>query len=128
MTIHFVSVVVAFFIGGVEALGLLKDKLNLSGGFWDLVGNLNDHFGSLGFIIIGVFVISWAGSMIVFRLMRYDQITKIKRPSANAALDPSFGLSRFCSLIVHVMSHLQVSRPYLHRHSLHTVALHRHTY
>jgi len=74
MTITFVSVVVAFFIGGVEALGLLKDKLNLSGGFWDLVGNLNDNFGSLGFIIIGVFVISWAGSMIVYRLMRYDQI------------------------------------------------------
>ena len=74
MTITFVSVVVAFFIGGVEALGLLKDKLNLSGGFWDLVGNLNDNFGSLGFIIIGVFVISWAGSMIIYRLMRYDQI------------------------------------------------------
>src|SRR5271166_77485 len=74
MTITFVSVVVAFFIGGVEALGLLKDKLNLSGGFWDLIGNLNDNFGNLGFIIIGVFVISWAGSMIVYRLMRYDQI------------------------------------------------------
>jgi high-affinity nickel-transport protein len=74
MTITFVSVVVAFFIGGVEALGLLKDKLNLSGGFWDVVGNLNDNFGSLGLIIIGVFVISWAGSMIVYRLMRYDQI------------------------------------------------------
>ena len=74
MTITFVSVVVAFFIGGVEVLGLLKDKLNLSGGFWDLVGNLNDNFGSLGFIIIGVFVVSWAGSMIVYRLMRYDQI------------------------------------------------------
>jgi high-affinity nickel-transport protein len=74
MTITFVSVVVAFFIGGVEALGLVKDKLNLSGGFWDLIGNLNDNFGSLGFIIIGVFVISWAGSMIVYRLMRYDQI------------------------------------------------------
>jgi high-affinity nickel-transport protein len=74
MTITFVSVVVAFFVGGIEALGLLKDKLNLSGGFWDLVGNLNDNFGGLGFIIIGVFVISWAGSMILYRLMRYDQI------------------------------------------------------
>jgi len=74
MTITFVSVVVAFFIGGVEALGLLKDKLNLSGGFWDLVGNLNDNFSSLGLIIIGVFIMSWAGSMIVYRLMHYDQI------------------------------------------------------
>jgi high-affinity nickel-transport protein len=74
MTITFVSVVVAFFVGGVEALGLLKDKLNLSGGFWDLVGNLNDNFGGLGFIIISVFVLTWAGSMIVYRLMRYDQV------------------------------------------------------
>ena len=44
MTITFVSVVVAVVIGGIEALGLLADKLGLSGGVWDAVGGLNETF------------------------------------------------------------------------------------
>jgi nickel/cobalt transporter (NiCoT) family protein len=34
LTITFVSVVVAFLIGGIEALGLVGDQLSLSGWFW----------------------------------------------------------------------------------------------
>ena len=41
MTITLVSVVVAVLIGGIEALGLIGDKLALSGGFWDAIGTLN---------------------------------------------------------------------------------------
>ena len=55
MTITFVSVVVAVIIGGIEALGLIADKFGLSGGLWDAVGGLNDSFGMLGYLIIGVF-------------------------------------------------------------------------
>lgn len=33
ITITFVSVVVALIVGAIEALGLLKDELNLNGGF-----------------------------------------------------------------------------------------------
>ena len=73
LTITFVSVVVALLIGGIEAGGLLKDQLNLSGGLWDLVGNLNDNFGTLGFVIIGVFVLSWIGSVIIYRLKGFDR-------------------------------------------------------
>ena len=46
MTITAVSVVVAFLVGGIEALGLLANKLNLQGGFWDFVGALNGNFGT----------------------------------------------------------------------------------
>src|SRR5258708_14853434 len=59
LTITLVSVVVAFLIGGIEALGLLGGRLNLSGWFWDAIAALNDNFNSLGFIIIGVFIVAW---------------------------------------------------------------------
>jgi high-affinity nickel-transport protein len=52
LTITFVSVIVALMVGGIEAIGLLKDQLNLTGGFWDFIGSLNDNFGTLGFVII----------------------------------------------------------------------------
>lgn len=72
MTITFVSVVVAVIVGGIEALGLIADQLALSGGFWDLIGTLNDSFGMVGYLIIAIFVLSWLGSILVYRLKGYD--------------------------------------------------------
>jgi nickel/cobalt transporter (NiCoT) family protein len=74
MTITFASVVVALLIGGVEALNLIADKFGLSGGLWDAVTSLNDTFGVLGFIIVGVFVASWLLSILIYRLKGYDQL------------------------------------------------------
>lgn len=74
MTVTFVSVMVAFLVGGAEALGLIDDKLNLHGVIWDTIGSLNNNFGVIGFIIIGVFVVSWAISIIIYRTNRYDEI------------------------------------------------------
>ena len=61
-------------MGGIEAVGLLKDQLNLSGGVWDLIGSLNNNFGVLGFAIIGVFVLSWIGSVVVYRVNGFDRL------------------------------------------------------
>ena len=44
LTITFVSVVVAVLIGGIEALGLIANKLSLGGPFWEFVGTLNEQF------------------------------------------------------------------------------------
>lgn len=74
LTITFVSVVVAFLIGGIETIGLLKDQLKLSGGIWDLVGNLNDNFGAFGFVIIGIFVVSWVASILLYRIKGFDRL------------------------------------------------------
>jgi high-affinity nickel-transport protein len=74
LTITFVSVVIAFGIAGVESLGLLRERLGLAGGFWDLIGALNDHFGMLGYAIIAVFMASWLLSLLVYKLKRYDEI------------------------------------------------------
>jgi high-affinity nickel-transport protein len=76
MTITAVSVVVALLIGGLEALNLVGDQLGLTegGGFWGAVGAINDNFGALGYVIIGIFVVSWAGSALFYKLKRYDDL------------------------------------------------------
>ncbi len=74
MTITGVSVIVAVLIGGIETLGLIGDRFKLEGPFWEDIGALNDNFGVVGFVIIGVFVASWLISALVYRLKRYDEI------------------------------------------------------
>lgn len=74
LTITLVSIVVALLIGGVEVLGLLGNKLGFSGRFWDGIGVLNDHFGALGYLIVGIFIVSWLISVLVFRYGGYDKI------------------------------------------------------
>jgi len=74
MTITFVSVIVAMIVGGIETLGLIGDKFGLTGVLWDAVGSLNDNFGTLGYLIIGIFVVSWLVSIGIYRLKGYDQL------------------------------------------------------
>jgi high-affinity nickel-transport protein len=74
ITITAVSVVVAFAVGGIEALGLLREQFHLDGRVWGFVGRLNDNFGLLGYLIIGLFVLSWVVSIAVYRWRRFDQL------------------------------------------------------
>lgn len=74
MTITFVSVLIALVIGGIEALSVIGDQLNLQGPFWDFIGNVGDNFGTIGYIIIGIFVVSWIVSTFIYNLKRYDDI------------------------------------------------------
>jgi len=74
MTITAASVAVALFIGGLEALGLLSDRLKLSGGLWDLVGALNDNLANFGFAVIGIFIAAWTVSVLVYRWKGYDRL------------------------------------------------------
>jgi high-affinity nickel-transport protein len=74
LTITLVSIVVALLIGSVEALGLLGDKFGLAGTFWDVIAALNDNFGALGYLIVGIFALSWLVSVAIYRLRGYDKI------------------------------------------------------
>lgn len=74
LTITFVSVVVALVIGSVEILALVASRLQLKGGFWEFVGSIADHFGVLGYFVIGIFIVSWAVSALIYRIKRYDEI------------------------------------------------------
>jgi len=74
ITITSVSVVVALAVGGIEALGLLAGQFHLTGGLWNLVGKLNDHFGMLGYCIIGLFAASWIVSIAIYKWRRFDEM------------------------------------------------------
>jgi len=84
MTITFVSVLVAVFIGGVEALGLLVDKLGLSGWFWDLVADINSQISMMGYVIVVIFAVSWIVSIAIYRLKGFDEIEISLPPAAHA--------------------------------------------
>jgi high-affinity nickel-transport protein len=74
ITITVVSVLVAVLVGGIEILALLGDRLQMHGAMWNFIGSLSDNFGTVGFVVIGVFVASWVVSMIIYHVNRYDEI------------------------------------------------------
>jgi nickel/cobalt transporter (NiCoT) family protein len=74
LTITFISVLVAVLIGGIEALGLIADRFSLEGPFWNFISTLNDNFGSLGYLIIGIFAACWLVSVAVYRFGRFDSL------------------------------------------------------
>ncbi len=74
LTITCISVVVALVVGGIEALGLLAGHFHLQGTFWEGVAKLNNNFGTLGFFIVGLFAVSWAVSIAVYKWRRFDEL------------------------------------------------------
>ena len=73
LTITAISVVVALVVGTLEALNLIADKLGLEGRFWGWIGAVNEHFGVLGFGIVGLFAAAWLLSYLVYRLGGFDR-------------------------------------------------------
>jgi nickel/cobalt transporter (NiCoT) family protein len=78
LVITAVSVVVAVLIGGIEGLGLIGDQLGLEGWFWDGISVLNDNFNGLGFAIIGIFILAWVASLIIYRYARLDDLEVVQ--------------------------------------------------
>lgn len=74
MTITAASVLVAVFIGGVEALGLIGDKLGRTDGIWAVIVELNENLTSFGFIVVGIFLASWIISAVVYRAIGGDTL------------------------------------------------------
>jgi high-affinity nickel-transport protein len=56
------------------------------GAFWGMMDTLNrdENFGEIGFIIIGIFALSWVVSIAIYRLNDYDSIDV--RPPTNLPL------------------------------------------
>jgi len=72
LNITLVSVLVALVVGGIEVLNIIAGQFNLTGGLWDVLGNLD--FGVLGAVIVGIFVASWLVSTIIYKVKKYDDI------------------------------------------------------
>ncbi|WP_439358507.1 HoxN/HupN/NixA family nickel/cobalt transporter [Bradyrhizobium sp. DASA03007] len=69
LTITGASVAVALLIGGIEALGLISDRLDLSGGPWAVVEGLNESLANVGFVVIALFAVAWLVSVVLYRRM-----------------------------------------------------------
>src|ERR1700677_4601169 len=79
ITITSVSVLVALVVGGIEALGLLGAHFHLEGWFWEAVAKLNDNFGTLGYFIVGLFLLSWLASIAFYKWLRFDDLEREAR-------------------------------------------------
>jgi nickel/cobalt transporter (NiCoT) family protein len=71
LTITGLSVFVAFFIGTVEILGLIEQEYRLGGGFWTFMGNFD--ISKAGFVVVGVFVLTWAVALAVWHFGKIEQ-------------------------------------------------------
>jgi high-affinity nickel-transport protein len=71
ITITGLSVAVAAVIGTIELGGLAASQLNLSGSFWNWFENVDINF--LGIVIVGMFVVTWAVSVSVWRIGRIEE-------------------------------------------------------
>jgi len=74
MNITLVSVLVAVFVGTIEALRIIGPQLGLKGTLWDAVDRMSDNFGAIGLAIVGIFVVSWFVSTAIYKLRRYDEL------------------------------------------------------
>jgi len=71
LTITGLSVAVALVIGTVELGGLVAEHLNLSGSFWNWFESIDINF--LGFLIVAMFVVTWAIALAVWRFGRIEE-------------------------------------------------------
>jgi len=65
------SVVAALLIGLVELMQVLSSRLELSAGFWSWLNGLD--FGVLGYGLVGLFVVTWALAVVVWKAGRIEQ-------------------------------------------------------
>jgi high-affinity nickel-transport protein len=71
LTITGLSVFVAVFVGVIELLGLLVQDSGLRGAGWAWLANFN--INTAGYVIVGVFVVTWAVALAVWRFGKIEQ-------------------------------------------------------
>ncbi|CCB77780.1 MULTISPECIES: Nickel transporter NicT [Streptomycetaceae] len=77
LTITGLSIAVAFLIGTVELVGVLRDKLGLADPVTGWISGLD--LGNAGFLIAGLFVVVWACALAYWKLARVEH--RWSRPS-----------------------------------------------
>ena len=71
LTITGLSVAVALVIGTIELGGLVAQHLNLAGSFWTWFENIDINL--LGFMIVGMFVLTWAGALAIWHFGHIEE-------------------------------------------------------
>ncbi|HET8978711.1 MAG TPA: HoxN/HupN/NixA family nickel/cobalt transporter [Solirubrobacteraceae bacterium] len=64
------SVAVALIVGTIEIGGLAASELGLTGSFWSWLQGID--FNTLGFVIVALFVVTWAVAITVWRVGRLE--------------------------------------------------------
>lgn len=68
MTLTLLSAAIALLVGTIQGLGLIGHRLGLNGTLWEAIAALNDNFTTLGLLIIGLILLAWALSYILYRV------------------------------------------------------------
>jgi cobaltochelatase CobN len=71
LVVTLLSVTVALGIGTIELLQVAGDELGLHGGIWGWVADLD--FQALGYVMVGLFVATWAGALVLWRVLRIEE-------------------------------------------------------
>ncbi|HMD62898.1 MAG TPA: HoxN/HupN/NixA family nickel/cobalt transporter [Stellaceae bacterium] len=74
-----ISVIVALAVGAIEALGLVAEKLGREGDLSAVVAGAAARFGVLGYLVVGIFVATWAVSFAIHRAVGYRKIPTLDR-------------------------------------------------
>jgi len=72
LNITLVSVIIALFIGGVEAVQLFSVELKFDNAFSRLINEID--LGKLGYITIFIFIVTWAVSLFIYKIRQYDSL------------------------------------------------------
>lgn len=71
LTITGLSIAVAFFIGTIELVGVLHDKLDLRDALTGWIAALD--LDNVGYIIVGLFVVVWVAAVAYWKVARVEQ-------------------------------------------------------
>lgn len=71
LTVTALAVVAALIIGVIELGQVLSEEFSMEGAFWTWLQEID--FGTLGFILVGMFVIAWIVSIAVWRGMKIEE-------------------------------------------------------
>jgi nickel/cobalt transporter (NiCoT) family protein len=71
ITVTSLSVAIALAVGSVELLQVVTTQLGLDNGVWGWLNALD--FENLGYAIVGLFFLTWAGSVAIWKTRRIDE-------------------------------------------------------
>ena len=71
LTVTVLSIVVALVIGTVELLAVVAERFGLSGAVWDFATSVD--LNVVGYAVVGLFVVTWAVAVAVWRLGRIEE-------------------------------------------------------
>ena len=70
LTITFLSVVIAFFIGGIQVIHVFSTQFNVHNSFFAFFDSID--LGNMGYIIVSAFLLFWIISICFYKMKKYD--------------------------------------------------------